>query len=305
MHPVPAESAVRQVALVVNPTAGDGAAGVPERVASRLAEHGIQTTKLAESSRDAAMAQLRAVVELGVDAVIVIGGDGTVSDAAQELVDSPVRLATVPTGTGNDFASAIGFADATAEDVADSVAAGGTREIDVAEVTYADGSTRHLLTALATGFDARVNARGNRMGWPRGPLRYRLAVLIEFATLRPIRYDVRLDDGATESLDAVLVSVGNSPTYGGGIPICAGALVDDGLLDVTIVRPAGRLRLLRLLPRLYRGELSSIRELRQYRARRISLSGRKLVGYADGDAAGDLPVDLAVLPGALRVFTRS
>ena len=89
------------------------------------------------------------------------------------------------------------------------------------------------------------------------------------------------------------------------LPICPDADLEDGLLDVTLVRPAGRLKLLRLLPRVYRGTHTSIDEVSTYRARSARLASAGVTAYADGDPLGSLPLHVEVVPRALRVFAQT
>ncbi len=84
---------------------------------------------------------------------------------------------------------------------------------------------------LAAGFDAIVNERANRMTWPKGQMRYNLATLAELRVFEPLPYTIELD-GESRRLDAMLVAVGNGPSFGGGLRITEGAVLDDGLLDV-------------------------------------------------------------------------
>lgn len=100
-----------------------------------------------------------------------------------------------------------------------------------------------------------------------------------------------------------MATVGNGRTYGSGIPICPDADPADGLLDVLLVRPAGRLRLLRLLPRVYRGTHTTVPEVSVRRARSVRLSSPGVTAYADGDPIGALPLSVDVAPAALTVFT--
>ncbi|WP_298743216.1 diacylglycerol kinase family protein [uncultured Microbacterium sp.] len=227
--------------------------------------------------------------------------------AIQELAGSAVPLGIVPTGTGNDLATSLGIRDLDADAAADAVISGRTRTIDLARVTRPDGSTVLYGTVLASGFDSKVNDRANRMTWPRGHLRYTIAILAEFVRLRGIPFEVELDldSGVTERVsgDHVMATVGNGRTYGGGIPICPDADLEDGLLDVTLVRPAGRLPLLRLLPRVYRGTHTSIAQVSTFRVRAAQLSSPGVTAYADGDPLGPLPLSIDVAPSALRVFT--
>ncbi len=242
------------VTLLVNPAARGGAhTGAAMRAAERLRSQDVRTTIISGGSAAESSQLLRTAIELGTDAVAVAAGDGTVHLAIQELVGTDVPLGIIPAGTGNDLATTLGLRELDADAAADAIAAGRTRRIDLARVTREDGSTAYFGTVLASGFDSRVNDRANAMRWPRGGSRYNIAILIEFLTLKGIPYEVDLElaDGSRERIvgDLVMGTVGNGRTYGGGIPICPDADPSDGLLDVTLVRPAGRLRLLRLLPR--------------------------------------------------------
>jgi diacylglycerol kinase (ATP) len=99
-----------------------------------------------------------------------------------------------------------------------------------------------------------------------------------------------------------MATVGNGRTYGGGIPICPDADPADGLLDLVLVRPAGRARLLRLLPRVYRGSHATVPEVAMRRVRSVRLASPGVTAYADGDPIGALPLTVDVAPRALRVF---
>lgn len=297
-----------RVTLLANPAARSGAhTGAAMRAAERLRTHDVRTTIISGGSAAESSELLRTALRLGTEAVVVAGGDGTVHLAIQELAGTGIPLGIIPTGTGNDMAAALGLRQLDVDAAADAIAAGRTRLIDLARVTRVDGTTASFGSVLASGFDSRVNDRANAMRWPKGGSRYTIAILIEFLTLRGIPYEVDLvlADGSHAHLsgDLVMGTVGNGPTYGGGIPICPDADPADGLLDVTLVRPAGRLRLLRLLPRVYRGTHTSIDEVSTYRVRSVRLSAPGVTGYADGDPIGELPLTIDVAPGAFRVFT--
>lgn len=296
------------VALLTNPAARAGAhTGAAMRTAERLRAAGMRVSVMSGGSAEESSALLRTALEVGVDAVVVAGGDGTVSLAIQELATTAVPLGIVPTGTGNDLATSLGIRDLDADGAADAVISGRTRTIDLARVTRADGSCVLYGTVLASGFDSKVNDRANRMTWPRGHMRYTIAILAEFVALRgtPFEVELDLDSGVAERIagDLVMATVGNGRTYGGGIPICPDADLEDGLLDVTLVRPAGRLKLLRLLPRVYRGTHTSIEQVSTFRVRRVRLSSPDVTAYADGDPLGPLPLSVEVVPSALRVFS--
>ncbi|MFH8250803.1 diacylglycerol kinase [Microbacterium sp. B2969] len=296
-----------RVTVLVNPAARSGAhTDDAARVADRLRANGADTTIARGGSAAESSALIRAAVEEGADALVVAGGDGTVRLAVQELAGTEVPLGIIPAGTGNGFAEALGLEGHGGEEVADLVAAGTTRVVDLARVTNTDGSTTHYASVLASGFDSRVNDRANAMRWPRGASKYTLAILVEFLTLRgiPFEVDLTLADGSVERIDGELVmaTIGNTSTYGDGIRICPDADPADGLLDVTLVRPAGRLRLLRLMPRAYKGTHTTSPEVTTRRVTSVRLASPGVTAYADGDPIGVLPLTIEVAPRALTVF---
>ena len=296
-----------KIALLANPVARAGAhTRAAERAAAGLRAHGISTTIVSGGSAAESSELLRAALARDVDAVAVSGGDGTVNLALQELAGTGIPLGIVPVGTGNDMATALGLRELDVDAAADAMIAGRTRTVDLARVTRTDGTSRFYGTVLASGFDSRVNDRANAMRWPRGGSRYNIAILIEFATLHgvPFRLDLELADGTTTRIDhdLVMATVGNGRTYGGGIPICPEADLSDGLLDVTIVRPAGRLHLLRLLPRVYRGTHTTVPEVSTFRVRSARLDAPGVTAYADGDPMGALPLSIEAVGRALTVF---
>jgi len=289
-------------ALLVSPAAGMGsAARVAGTVAARLrgAVDRLETL-VADSPQGSALLAKRAV-DAGADVLIALGGDGLAHTAVQVCAGSPTALAVIPAGTGNDLARALGAppdALTATTRIADALRAGLTRRIDLGRV--AGGSW--FATVLCAGFDSAVSERVNRLRWPPGRRRYDLAIVAELARLRPKPLVVETDD-ITLRLDATMVSVGNSRFYGGGIPICPEAVLDDGLLDVTVVGAAHRRDLLRILPRLRTGRHLDHPAVSTLRARSVRLSGlNHWVAYADGERQARLPLTVRCLPGALTVL---
>ena len=153
---------------------------------------------------------------------------------------------------------------------------------------------------LGAGFDAAVNDRANRMSWPRGRRRYDLAVVAELGSYRPLPFVLHLDGERVEA-DAMLVALGNAPSYGGGMKVCPGAVMDDGLLEVVIVGPMSRTTFLRLFPRVFTGRHVTHPSVQVRRAASVSLQAPSANAYADGEPLGALPITSTVHPGALRV----
>jgi diacylglycerol kinase (ATP) len=286
-----------QIALLTNPTAGKGrGARVTGIVAPRLREAGFEVRELAGRDADEALDLARQCVADGVRTVVVIGGDGMVHLAVQALAGSSTRLGLVPAGTGNDVARYLDLPRKDAVAAADVVIRGNERTIDLARV----GPT-YFVTVLAAGIDARVNERANAMTWPRGQMRYNIATLAELRTFEPIPYVLDID-GEELRFDAMMVAVGNGPSFGGGLRITEGALLDDGLLDVVAILPMSKPELLRTYPKLFRGTHVHHPLYRHWSARTVTVAAPDVVAYADGERLAPLPLTVEVVPQSLRVL---
>ncbi|MFJ7905980.1 diacylglycerol kinase [Kitasatospora sp. NPDC096204] len=294
---------VRRVAVLTNPAAGIGhAEPAAHRATARLRALGIEVEPHAGRSPEDAVRLAREAVAGGVDAVAVVGGDGMINLALQALAGTPVPLGVIPAGTGNDHAREYGLPLGTPEAAADVIAAGRTRGIDLGRITGPDGAVRWYGSVLATGFDSLVSDRANRLRWPRGRMRYNLAIAVEFANLRALPFRITLADGTVIERDLTLAAVGNTRSYGGGMLICPAALPDDGLLDVTLVDAMPRLRIARFFPTLFKGTHISHPEVTTLRTESLRIESPGITAYADGEFITRLPVDVAVAKDALRML---
>ncbi len=283
--------------MLVNPTAGKGRGARAAAAALPVLEAGGHRVRVVVG-RDGADAEARArrAVRSGCRALVAVGGDGLAHIAVQAVAGTGVPLGLVPAGTGNDLARYLGLPRADAVAAARVILAGRSRTIDLARI-----GDRSFSTVLAAGFDAIVNERANTMTWPRGQMRYNLATLAELRTFRALPYQLQLDDRSL-STEAMLVAVGNGPSFGGGLQICAGAELDDGLLDVVLIKPMSRIELVRTYPMLFKGTHVTHPLYERHRVRRVTVAAPGIVGYADGERIGRLPLTVTSMPRALTVL---
>ncbi|WP_328326989.1 YegS/Rv2252/BmrU family lipid kinase [Kribbella sp. NBC_00382] len=287
----------RKIALVVNPTSGRGlGARVAPVVRAELEAGGLTVDEYTTTCAEDVGRISAEVVASGADGVALVGGDGTVHLGAQVLAKSGMPFGVIPAGTGNDFARGIGVPLKDPKAAAALIVRGQTRAVDLATA-----KDEYITTVVAGGFDSLVNKRANAMTWPKGNARYTLATFAELRTFSPISYVVTVDDQVLET-DAMLVAVGTGPTYGGGLQICAGAGIDDGLLDITIIKPVSRLTLLQMFPKLSKGTHLGHPAVHTLRGRSVRLESPGVTAYADGEILGPLPVDIGIAAGALTVF---
>jgi len=286
----------REIAVFVNPTAGRGRGLKAAAIASDvLRARGLTPHQVSAPGAAEGVERLRRKIRSGVAAVVAVGGDGTVAAALQALAGTRTPLGVVPVGSGNDFARELGLPLGDPAAAARVVAEGHTRDVDLGRV-----GERWFATILCSGFDSRVNERANRLRWARGRTRYNAAVLAELGGLRPVAYELELD-GRRMHMEATLIAVGNGRSYGGGLRMCPGADLSDGVFDVTVVEGCSRAELLRVLPRVYGGGHLNHPKVTVHRAATVSLRAHRLSAWADGERVGALPVTADCVPGALRV----
>lgn len=305
--------------LAVNPRAGRGR-GLEHahRAAELLRTGGDEAVLLCAPDLDALVTLVREHLRAAAGtarALVAVGGDGMVQAGLGVLVELAgqgvdVPLGIVPCGTGNDLARHFGLPAHDPE-----VAAGRIlrrldeavpRRLDVGRARFPDGRTAYFGTALCAGFDAAVTERADRWRHPRGPARYLGAVLVELARLRALPYRLDVVDAAgharTERREGVVLSLANTSSVGGGLRIVPAARHDDGLLELFTVAPLGRVRLLRLLPTLFSGRHLALPSVRVEPVRSVRVDAPGVTVYADGERLGPLPVEIDVLPGAVRVL---
>jgi YegS/Rv2252/BmrU family lipid kinase len=288
--------------LVANPTAGGGRAGrLASQVAERLAADGIEVARHpTRSLEDARLAACEAAGE--VDAVVAMGGDGTVGACAAGLADfgrgARAALAVIPAGGGNDTARSLGLP------AGDPLAAAGLlRRLRRRPADLATVAGRAYVNVAGAGFDSEVNRVANqRLGWAGNRPRYVGAVLAQLVVGRPAAFRLVLD-GRELAQRGWLVAVANGPSYGGGMRVAPRASLADGLLDVVVIADIGKLDFLRTFPKVFSGRHVEHPAVAVHRAARVELEAdRPLAVYADGEPAGTLPATFEVRPAAITVL---
>lgn len=284
--------------LLANPAGGRGRVFRHIRELHDLAvRHGLEV----RTSRDVPdlLAQARGAVAAGVERLLVAGGDGTLHYAIQALAGTECALGVLPLGSGNDLAGALGVPPALDRAMEVALAAP-VRRIDLAQV-----GNRFYGCVGGVGFDAEVNRFANeRVRLLRGPLIYAYAVLRVLRAFRAPAMEI-VHPGGTFSGRAMFAVVANAPRYGGGMRIAPMAVLDDGWLDLVIVREISRLDLLRVFPQVFSGKHIGHPAIETARVQSVTVKlDRAMWLYADGEPVeqfGVEPREIAVRPGRLAV----
>jgi diacylglycerol kinase (ATP) len=290
--------------IVINPTSGRGKGkGFGEQALAEFAKHAIEIIDLsAENFAAAAKNAKEAVEKKIIDALIVVGGDGMFHLGVNAVVKSNIPVGLIAAGTGNDSARALGLPiHNVVEGVATLVAKiGKTRKVDLIE-SKSNDRTFYSFGAVSAGFDALCNARANKWKWITGPIKYRFAMYRELAAFKPIPYRAVVD-GVERVFEAILCTVSNSPSYGGGLLITPEAKVDDGKLDLFILNAISRLELIKIFPTVYYGGHVGHPAVEIMRVESIELHSPGMPAYSDGEHVGAAPVTCVVSPKALNVL---
>jgi diacylglycerol kinase (ATP) len=289
------------IRFLLNPAAGrgTGAAHLHRlRILASRAGAGLVTSK---SAADLAEQARRAAAD-GVERLIVAGGDGTMHHVAQGLVGTGCALGVVPLGSGNDLAGTLGVPPEL-EPAVEYALSGPMRRIDLARV----GET-YCIGYAGVGFDSEVTRFANQVKHLRGPLIYLYSVIHTLATFKPPRMRVVHDQGTFEG-GAMFAVAANFPRFGGGMRIAPDAKIDDGLLDLVIVREISKAMLLTVFPRVYTGRHVTHPAVTLVRTARVTITlDRDLTMYGGGEpvlpAPAGVPVAIEAVPGALAVIGR-
>ena len=222
----------------------------------------------------------------GIDVIFAVGGDGTVHEIARRLIGRSLTLGIVPTGSGNGFARHLGFAIEPA-DVLRSAKALRVETIDTAEV-----NGRPFIGVMGVGFDAFIAERF-ASSTVRGIRTYIVEGVLGYASYRRQEYEITID-GKEQRIHAFVIAIANSSQYGNNARIAPLASVQDGLLDVVVIRDAPLLGVPAMTARLFGGSL--------HRSGNVTtMSGREIVIRRDGAGPAHLDGEPVALPGELRV----
>ena len=255
--------------------------------------------------------------QAAADAVLLLGGDGTVQRHLAERVKAQTPLLVVPSGSANDFARALGLrtqAEALRAWKEFLAGSNNVRSVDLGMMEFAGGGAHattnpmYFSCAVGAGVDAEVARQANCLPrWLRSHGGYFLAAVPALLRFHARRFAITATqaDGKQRTISepGILAAAANAPWYGHGMRIAPQAELDDGLLDFCFVRDVGKLRLLRLFPKVYRGSHVGLPEVEYFRAERMRIESEEpLAVHADGEPVGQTPVEASVARRALRVI---
>ena len=294
--------AIARVTVIVNPVAGprrhaDTSSRV-RQVVDTVRAHGGDPRVLVTEGPGHGLALAREEAVAGAALVVAWGGDGTVNEVGAGLLFTPTPLGIVPAGSGNGLANALGIPRQPDRAVARALG-GRDRRIDAGEI-----GGRVFFNVAGVGFDAHV-----AQVFSVAAARNRGLSGYVWTTVRELwRYradSLRLDHGGSSTEErALIVAFANGSQYGNGARIAPGARLDDGALDLVVIRPGGGpLATLWRARRLFDGSLDrDPGAWRELVTRAAVEAERPILFHVDGEPVqGATRLDVRVHPGALVV----
>ena len=285
-------------AVIVNPVSGGGEAlKLARRVMRRLEEERRESRLFETSGEGDAAKQVRAAVQAGCEAVVCIGGDGTLCEAADELCYQDVTLYVVPGGTGNDFARAFGLPK---EPMAafEKQLAGKPVQIDCGRV-----NGRGFLNVSGSGFDVDVLKKTEELKKVySGEKAYHKAVVSVIGRYKAFEAELSIDGAPATHEACTIIEIANGQCIGGGMRVAPDAKLDDGVFDVVVVKKVPRLCIPFLLPLFMLGWHTKLGLARVMRAKKVSLRAKGMTLNIDGKLIDADRADYELLPGAIRMM---
>ncbi|GEN33693.1 diacylglycerol/lipid kinase family protein [Aneurinibacillus danicus] len=294
------------VIFIVNPVSGNGRGKkIWSQLESVLEERQIvYTVHFTKGPKHATFLAKEILKVSKVEAVIVVGGDGTLHEVAQGLIGTHIPLGCIPAGSGNDFARAFRISTNSTKAL-DMLLSSKPYKIDVAQIN--DG---FFVNGAGIGFDgavARMTNESKIKCWLNrmklGRLAYVIIALRLLCTFRPIALTLTIDGKHYFYNNVWLIAVSNIPFYGGGMSICPDAMYDDGLLDLCIVSNINRFHFLRSLVKVFKGKHTSEPGVIMMRGRKISVQSKKTLPiHTDGECYQPTSATINVQRRALNVL---
>ena len=285
--------------VVINPASGGGAGARIRTLLPKLfSKYGLSADFNVSLNPDHFRALVKKFSLRDEARTVICGGDGSINMALNELVHNRVfRFGLIPCGRGNDLARTLGISRA-AERAVKMLIKGRERPVDVGFVGH-----KPFATIAAAGYDADVSVTASKFKRIKGGLVYLVAALKEFIRLRPRMVVIEGEDFSFEG-QALMVSFANAPFYGGGMKLSPDSVLDDGKIEICILRAMSKMEFLMTMPGIYTGRHVRSPKFLCGSASRIRVSssdGGPIT--ADGELIGALPSEISIRPSCVHVVS--
>ena len=296
--------------VIVNPRSAGGKAGrqwnaLREALTRRLGPLDVAFTERQGHGIDLT----RSLVSRGCELIVGIGGDGTINEIANGVIETGLNtcIGLMPFGTGGDLRRTLGISRKW-EEAVDVLATGKTVEMDAGKATYLAPDrgrrSRYFVNLVSFGMGGEVAGHsGNFLTPLGGKAAFLYASVVGLLSYRGKKVEVTLDGGRAMGYQILNVAVGNGRYHGGGMHVCPEAAIDDGLLEVTVIENLGLLTLAKDLSYLYNGNIFAHPKIHHFRASTVAATSPDTTRIeVDGEPLGSLPLEITILPKRLKVL---
>jgi YegS/Rv2252/BmrU family lipid kinase len=300
--------------FIVNPSSGNGSTGRewPRIEAMAKERLGFFETCMTAGPGDATQLTRRQLLD-GCNRIVCVGGDGTLNEVVNGFMDEsgPIRptvlLGFLPNGTGCDFCRTV-CKNTSLENSLDTIRAGHVRTIDLGRAKFQDHERRsriryfHNITSFGLG--GEVVDRVNHTSKACGPfLSFIWATIVGIFVYGKKHVRFQVDDGPPQDVTIMNIAVANGQYHGGGMQVAPDARVDDGLFHITVISDLSLPEIFWHLPKLYNGHIKKIKQVSILTGRKIvAVSEQTVLLDVDGEQPGCLPVEIEIVPAAIRMI---
>lgn len=239
------------------------------------------------------------------DLVLSVGGDGTTHEVLNGLMqntssDKHPLLGIIPVGTGNSFSQDLNFK--TWQDGIKAIEEGKVIDLDIIKIISND-EVHYAMNATGFGFVADVNHLGNKLKKLFGKLSYTVASFIEILRIKPQHCKLEVD-GIKYEYDGILTNFSNSIVLGGKMKLSPDSIINDGILECSILRDISKRKVLKVFPKVFDGTHLDLEEFSIYRGKHFKVwSDPVKVTNPDGDMYGVTPLEITVLPQEFEILS--
>ncbi len=303
----------QRVAVIVNPRSANGQTSrnwptIQSKLSRVWPEIGVMQT----DSPGHAIGLSGEAVRSGYNTIIAVGGDGTLNETvngilAQGVTDSIVTLGLIPQGTGSDFRRTAKL-PLDEDEAVQIIEKGETALFDAMRVIYrdtrGDEGIRYAVNVTSFGMGGAVAERANRSSKPfGGRVAFLWATAVTGLGFSGDNVSIQTDDGDWQDARITNVAIGNGQYHGAGMHVCPRAVPVDGLLDVTIIEQMSLLEIALNVRVLFNGRIYDHPKIHHSRVRKLVARSPDTVRIEiDGEPLGHLPIEITILPAALRMF---
>ncbi|MCX7820364.1 MAG: diacylglycerol kinase family lipid kinase [Brevinematales bacterium] len=281
--------------IIVNPYSGNGKPiKVLPVVKKVFDEHNINYKYVITSCKENAKDFINQWFEKGFDNILLLGGDGTINELLQDVINKNITIGVLPVGSGNDMAKNLGFKPPFKKEYILDVINGVKKYVDIGKC-----NDRYFCNELGIGFAAKVAHDYNKSFFLRGKAKYYFQIFKNIIFYKARKIFVNSNSNYNENI--FLISIGNGKTTGGGVPLTINAEIDDGYLDVCLIRDLPLVKRLENLLKALKGKHLTLPYVTYFKTNRIEIeSDEEMIAHMDGEMFKTKKMELTILPKRLK-----